>query len=78
AASIDSAQQGSIIIHKFANPGNGTQKPDGSGGNPSTDAISGVVFEYCHIDNIDLLSGDNSGWNAVNAITAGEKQASAA
>ena len=78
AAPIDSNQQGKIIVHKYANLGDGTQTPDGTGDNPTTDPIEGVVFEYCTIAGIDLLSGDNAGWDAINKITAAEKTAAAA
>lgn len=74
AASIDTTQKGSLTIHKFENPGSANQKPDGSGQNPTTKAIAGVVFEYCTIDGIDLLDGTNTGWNAINGITATQKQ----
>lgn len=78
AASIDPARTGQIIVHKYTNPGNGSQNPSGTGTNPDTDPIAGVVFEYCTIDGIDLLDGSNTGWDAVNAITAAQKLASAA
>lgn len=78
AASIDPAQTGQIIVHKFTNPGNGTMNPDGTGTAPTTAPIAGVVFEYCTISGINLLDGTNTGWNQVNAITAAQKQASAA
>ncbi|MGH1547823.1 SpaH/EbpB family LPXTG-anchored major pilin [Leifsonia poae] len=78
AAPIDTNQQGTIIVHKYANPGNGDQQPDGKGTEPNTAPIAGVVFEYCTIAGIDLLNGDNSGWDAINNITAAEKTASAA
>ena len=77
AASIDTTQKGQLIIHKFENPASGAQSPDGSGVDPQTKAIEGVVFEYCTIAGIDLLDGTNTGWNAINAITAAEKQAAA-
>jgi fimbrial isopeptide formation D2 family protein/LPXTG-motif cell wall-anchored protein len=78
AASIDTTQQGQLIIHKFENPGNGDQNPSGTGTQPTTKPIAGVVFEYCTIDGIDLTAGTNAGWDEVNAITAAQKQASAA
>ncbi|RDV45892.1 hypothetical protein DOE76_05420 [Leifsonia sp. ku-ls] len=78
ATSIDTTQQGSIIVHKFANPGGGDQNPSGTGTNPSTNPVAGVVFEYCKIDGIDLFDGTNKGWDAVNAITPAQKLASAA
>ncbi|MGO4534777.1 SpaH/EbpB family LPXTG-anchored major pilin [Leifsonia sp. 2MCAF36] len=78
AASIDTAQQGSIIIHKYTNPGNGDQNASGTGTEPNTAPIAGVVFEYCAIAGIDLLDNTNTGWDAVNAITPTAKQAAAA
>lgn len=78
AASIDSAKQGTIIVNKFANPGNGDQNPSGTGTNPNTAPVAGVVFEYCQIDGIDLLDGTNTGWDKINAITPAEKLAAAA
>ncbi|MGO4301756.1 SpaH/EbpB family LPXTG-anchored major pilin [Leifsonia sp. RAF41] len=78
AASIDTARQGSILIHKYTNPGNGDQNASGTGTEPDTEPISGVVFEYCSIDGIDLLDGTNTGWDDLNAITAAAKQAAAA
>jgi fimbrial isopeptide formation D2 family protein/LPXTG-motif cell wall-anchored protein len=78
AAPIDSSQRGQIIVHKYANPGNGAQKPDGTGTNPNTAPIAGVVFEYCAISGINLLNGNNTGWDAVNAITQAQKDAAAA
>lgn len=78
AASIDQTKQGSIIVHKFANPGNGDQNPSGTGTSPSTAPVSGVVFEYCKIDGIDLFDNTNTGWDQVNAITTAEKLAAGA
>ncbi|NUU06495.1 SpaH/EbpB family LPXTG-anchored major pilin [Leifsonia sp. C5G2] len=78
AASIDGNRQGSIIVHKYANPGGGDQNPSGTGTEPSTNPVAGVVFEYCHIDGIDLLDGTNSGWDKVNGITTAQKLAAAA
>jgi len=78
AASIDPARTGQIIIHKYADPGNGSQNPSGTGTDPDTAPIAGVVFEYCTIDGIDLLDGSGSGWDAVNAITAADRLASGA
>ncbi|MEV8214481.1 SpaH/EbpB family LPXTG-anchored major pilin [Leifsonia sp. NPDC077715] len=77
AAQIDTSRQGTIIVHKYANPGNGDQRPDGGGTGPNTAPIAGVVFEYCAIAGIDLLGGDNAGWDAINNITPAEKTASA-
>ncbi|WP_431219471.1 SpaH/EbpB family LPXTG-anchored major pilin [Leifsonia xyli] len=77
AASIDTTQQGSIIIHKYENLGDGTKNPDGSGGNPTTDPIKDVVFEYCPITDINLLDGTNTGWDALNAIPLADKIAAA-
>ncbi len=77
AASIDTAQQGSIMITKYANPGGGDQNPDGTDKEPNTTPIAGVEFEYCTIDGIDLLDGTNKGWDAVNNISATEKLAAA-
>ncbi len=78
AASIDTAQQGSIIVHKYANPGDGDQNASGTGTtDPSTQPIAGVVFQYCSISGIDLLDGTNAGWDDINAITATDKQAAA-
>ncbi|MDN4598047.1 SpaH/EbpB family LPXTG-anchored major pilin [Leifsonia virtsii] len=73
AASIDTSQQGSIIVHKFANTGDGKQTPDGTGTNPTTKPISGVVFEYCPITGVNLFDGTNAGWDALNAITPAQK-----
>ncbi|MGN7800026.1 SpaH/EbpB family LPXTG-anchored major pilin [Leifsonia sp. 22587] len=78
AASIDTSQQGRIIIHKYENPGNGDQNPAGTGTDPTTAPVAGVVFEYCTVGGIDLFDGTNRGWDAVNAITATAKQAAAA
>jgi len=78
AASIDTAQQGSIIIHKYTNPGNGSENPSGTGTAPNTAPIAGVVFEYCLINGINLLDGTNTGWDAINAIPATVLQAAAA
>src|SRR4051812_13335753 len=69
AASIDTAKQGSIIVHKHENLGDGDQNPSGTGKNPSTAPIKDVEFTYCPITDIDLLDGTNTGWDAVNAIT---------
>lgn len=73
AAAIDPDATGSITIHKYANPGNGAANPDGTGTQPDTDPIAGVVFEYCLVDGIDLLDGGNAGWDALNAITSAQK-----
>jgi fimbrial isopeptide formation D2 family protein len=73
AANIDQSRQGAITIHKYANPGNGAANPDGSGTQPTTDPIAGVVFEYCRIDGVDLFDGTNTGWDALTAITAQQK-----
>ncbi|MFF9564295.1 SpaH/EbpB family LPXTG-anchored major pilin [Leifsonia sp. NPDC014704] len=78
AASIDETKQGSIIVHKYANPGNGDQNPSGTGKAPDTAPIAGVVFEYCTIDGIDLFDNTNAGWDKVNAITTAQKLAAAA
>ena len=77
AASIDTAKQGSIIVHKFTNPGGGTQNPSGTGTDPATDPIAGVVFEYCLITDVDVLDGSNAAWDALNAISAADKLAAA-
>lgn len=77
AASIDTTKLGSIIINKYANPGNGDQQPDGSGTNPGTAPVKDVEFEYCTIDGIDLFDGTNKGFDAINAITDTEKLAAA-
>ncbi|WP_431246056.1 hypothetical protein [Leifsonia xyli] len=79
AASIDTTQQGSIIIHKYENPGGGTQDPTGSdpAKNPRTNPIDGVTFQVCLISDINLLDGTNTGWNTLNAITQAEKLAAA-
>ncbi|WP_426570780.1 SpaH/EbpB family LPXTG-anchored major pilin [Aquihabitans sp. McL0605] len=69
AAAIDPTQTGSIIIHKYENPGDGNQNPSGTGTNPSTNPIAGVQFEYCGINGVDILDGTNAGWDAINAIT---------
>lgn len=77
AVPIDQSKQGSIVIHKYANPGNGDQNPSGTGTKPSTQPVVGVVFEYCRIDGIDLFDGKNSGWDNLNAITTAQKLAAA-
>ncbi|GAA1789258.1 SpaH/EbpB family LPXTG-anchored major pilin [Leucobacter iarius] len=62
------AQNGSITIHKHANPGfSSPQNPDGTqgaGGSP----LQGVSFEVCSIAGIDLIGGGNAAWDAVNAL----------
>lgn len=74
AANIDinPDADGSIIIHKFENPGGGDMNPDGTGTLP-TKPIAGVGFEVCHIDGIDLLTGktttNTTGWEQIAAIT---------
>jgi fimbrial isopeptide formation D2 family protein/LPXTG-motif cell wall-anchored protein len=73
AAAIDPDETGSITIHKYANPGNGAANPDGTGTQPNTDPIAGVVFEYCLVNGIDLFDGGNAGWDALNAITPAQK-----
>jgi fimbrial isopeptide formation D2 family protein/LPXTG-motif cell wall-anchored protein len=78
ATSIDTTQQGSIIVHKFANPSNQKGQPDGNGQvDSSAQPIQGVVFEYCKIDGIDLFDGTNTGWNSLNAIKDTDKLAAA-
>ncbi|WP_285728267.1 SpaH/EbpB family LPXTG-anchored major pilin [Psychromicrobium xiongbiense] len=61
------AQNGSITIHKQANPGFGgvAQNPDGSqgtGGSP----LQGVSFEVCSIAGVDLINGGNAAWDTLN------------
>ncbi|WP_052961497.1 MULTISPECIES: SpaH/EbpB family LPXTG-anchored major pilin [unclassified Leucobacter] len=69
ADNIDTAKTGSIIVHKFENPGNGTMNPDGTGSAPKTKPIAGVGFEVCHVDGIDLTAAGNTGWNQVKAVS---------
>ncbi|WP_433676526.1 SpaH/EbpB family LPXTG-anchored major pilin [Microbacterium gorillae] len=78
AADIDLGETGSIIIHKHENPADGDQNPGGTGTDPTTPGIAGVVFEYCRIDGINLFDGTNTGWDAVNAITPAQMAAAAA
>lgn len=78
AATIDGSRQGRITVHKFANPGNGDQNAAGTGTDPDTAPVAGVVFEYCAIGGIDLLDGGNAGWSALRGITPAAKQAAAA
>lgn len=75
AAAIDPDATGSITVHKHENPGGGAQNPDGTGTDPTTDAIEGVTFEVCQIDGVDLTDGTNAGWNALGAITPSELSA---
>ncbi|WP_217133905.1 SpaH/EbpB family LPXTG-anchored major pilin [Leucobacter chinensis] len=65
---VDPETKGSILIHKFANPGDGSQNPGGTGQNPSK-PIAGVTFEVCNIEGIDLTTGGNTGWDQVRAVT---------
>src|SRR3954447_22557846 len=74
AASIDTAKQGSIIIHKHENPGSGPQNPSDTGTPVSGKAIEDVEFTYCPITDINLLDGTNAGWDAVNGITPKNQQ----
>ena len=74
---IDAARQGSIIVHKFENPGNGKMNPDGTGVAPTSKPIDGVVFEYCSILGVDLFDGTNTGWDTLTGITAADLQAAA-
>lgn len=74
AASIDTAKQGSIIVHKHENPGTGPQNPSGTGTPVTSDPIAGVEFTYCPITDINLLDGTNAGWTAVNGITPKDQQ----
>lgn len=63
------AQNGSITIHKHANPGFGTtvQNPDGTGGTGGS-PLQGVSFEVCSIAGIDLIGGGNAAWDTVNTL----------
>jgi len=74
AASIDTAKQGSIIVHKHENLGNGDQNPSGTGTDTTTAPIKDVEFTYCPITDINLLDGTNTGWDAVNGITPKQQQ----
>lgn len=69
ADNIDTSRDGSFKIHKFENPGGGAQTPGGTGTDPSSTPIDGVVFEYCSVDGIDLFDGSNAGWASVRGIT---------
>ncbi|MDD7384324.1 MAG: SpaH/EbpB family LPXTG-anchored major pilin [Actinomycetaceae bacterium] len=62
---------GSIIVHKYANPGGGSALPDGSGTTPTTDPVDGVKFTVAQVEGINLADG--SGWTAVGQ---GDKHAS--
>jgi fimbrial isopeptide formation D2 family protein/LPXTG-motif cell wall-anchored protein len=73
-------QPGSLTIHKYAYPANGSQNPSGSGTNPTTQAIDGVVFEVCQITNVTSLTDtSNLGWTQVRNLqnVAGAQAASA-
>lgn len=69
ADNIDTAETGSVTIHKFENPGNGQMNPDGTGVSP-TKPLAGVGFEICHIDGIDITSADGAGWQQVRDVPA--------
>ncbi|MDA3146244.1 SpaH/EbpB family LPXTG-anchored major pilin [Leucobacter sp. UCMA 4100] len=70
AEEIDTTRTGSITINKFEAPGEGQMNPDGNGTRPDSKPIDDVVFEYCKIDGIDLLSGANIGWDTLRGLTA--------
>ncbi len=62
AGPVKQVTDGSITIHKHAEPGLGTTaNPDGSttaAGSP----LAGVTFEVCQIAGIDLVNGGNAAW----------------
>ena len=60
---------GSLTIHKYAYPANGAQNPSGTGTNPTTSPIDGVVFQVCPINNVTALTDpSNAGWTQVNGL----------
>jgi fimbrial isopeptide formation D2 family protein/LPXTG-motif cell wall-anchored protein len=71
---------GSLTIHKYAYPANGAQNPSGTGTNPTTSTIDGVVFQVCAINNVTSLADpSNAGWTQVNGLqnVAGAQTATA-
>lgn len=68
---VDDTQTGSLTVHKYAYPADGTQNPSGTGQDPTSDVIEGVDFEVCAIDNVTSL-GDTSnlGWDQVRGLDA--------
>ncbi|MGO1736077.1 MAG: SpaH/EbpB family LPXTG-anchored major pilin [Leucobacter sp.] len=62
-------QEGSITVHKHANPGFGDeeQNPDGSGGTGGS-PLAEVWFEACLIENIDLINDGNAAWEEVRRL----------
>lgn len=72
ADNIDTERLGSLTVHKFENPGGGAQNPGGTGTNPTSKPIDGVVFEYCSINGVDLLSGTNAGWDTLKAVSSAD------
>jgi fimbrial isopeptide formation D2 family protein/LPXTG-motif cell wall-anchored protein len=68
---VDASKTGSLTIHKFEYPADGSQNPSGTGTNPTSAPIANVVFKVCKIDNITSL-GDtsNAGWAQVKGLNA--------
>lgn len=61
-------QNGSLTIHKFEYPADGSQNPSGTGTDPSK-PLAGVSFQVCRIDNITSLADpSNVGWAQVKGI----------
>ncbi|WP_353065476.1 SpaH/EbpB family LPXTG-anchored major pilin [Arcanobacterium hippocoleae] len=67
---IDTDKQGSITIHKFANPANSDNPGDGTelnnGSKPSTKPVQGVVFTYAKVKDINLET--NAGWDLAKKL----------
>ena len=73
-------QTGSLTIHKYAYPANGSQNPSGTGTNPTTSPIDGVTFQVCAINNVTSLTDtSNLGWTQVKNLqnVAGAQSATA-
>lgn len=67
---VDDTRMGSLTIHKYAYPADGSQNPSGTGTDP-TNPIGGVAFEVCRINNVTSLGNtSNLGWAQVNGLSA--------
>lgn len=72
---VDATKTGSLTIHKFEYPADGTQNPSGTGTNPSK-PLADVTFRVCAIGNVTSLgSTTNAGWDQVKGLNANSSAA---
>ncbi|MCI5825617.1 MAG: SpaH/EbpB family LPXTG-anchored major pilin [Arcanobacterium sp.] len=64
---IDPTQQGTLIIHKYENPGTTAGNGTDITASIATKPISGVVFSYAKVQNVDLNT--NAGWATAQKLT---------